>query len=366
MADDFYALIMAGGGGTRLWPLSRRTRPKQMLRLVGDRTLFQLAVDRLLPIFPAEHIIVVTVEEQFDTLRRQVPELPESSFMIEPEARGTASVIGLGATVLRDRYGECVMACLPADHHIGDENRFRECLLAAYEVAANDYLVTMGIPPTHPATGYGYIQRGAPLGDDHGFKAYEVQEFKEKPSRPVAEAYLASKDYYWNSGMFVWKVGRILKEIDLRMAGLHDGLGRISMSLGTPAQDKTLRAVWRKLDVQTIDYGIMEKAEGVAVIAADGLDWCDIGGWTGLWDVVPEDATGNIIVAKNVLAIDSKGSLVFQDSGKEAGRMIAMLGVTGMIIVDTGDALLVCPRDRAEDVRQIVAKLENENMRDLL
>jgi len=166
--------------------------------------------------------------------------------------------------------------------------------------------------------------------------------------------------------MFVWKAGRILKEIDLRMTGLHEGLGRISMSLGSPEQDKTIQAVWRDLDVQTIDYGIMEKAEGVAVIAADGLDWCDIGGWTGLWDVVPEDATGNIIVAKNVLAIDSKGSLVFQDSGKEAGRMIAMLGVTGMIIVDTGDALLVCPRDRAEDVRQIVAKLENENMRDLL
>jgi mannose-1-phosphate guanylyltransferase len=337
-----------------------------MLRLVGERTLFQRTVDRLLPILPIENIIVVTVEEQLDALREQTPKLPQSSFLIEPEGKGTASVIGLGATVLRERYGECIMAALPADHYIENDDRFRESLLAAYEAAAHDYMVTMGISPSYPATGYGYIQRGKPIGNFRDFRAFDVEIFKEKPSLSVAEGYLADGNYAWNSGMFIWKAERILEEIQKQMKELHEGLERISQSLGTKDEQAVMRDVWQGLENQTIDYGIMEKANRVAIIEADGLGWFDIGGWAGLWDVLPEDKHGNIIIAEDVVAIDSKGSLIFQESEGETPRLIAMLGVTDMIIVDMGDALLLCPRDRAEEIRALVKRLEREGKSDLL
>jgi mannose-1-phosphate guanylyltransferase len=252
MADDFYALIMAGGGGTRLWPLSRLSRPKQMLRLIGDRTLFQMAVDRLLPIFPAERILVVTVQEQVDELKRQAPEIPESSFLIEPEGKGTASVIGLGATALKARCGDCVIASLPADHYIENGERFRDCLMAGYEVASKGFLVTLGIPPTYPATGYGYIKRGGAIGTYGDFEAYAVDSFKEKPSLPQAEQYHKSGEYAWNSGVFVWKAGRIIEEIERQMKHLHNGLMQVSRSIGTPEEQATLQSVWKDLEKQTI------------------------------------------------------------------------------------------------------------------
>jgi mannose-1-phosphate guanylyltransferase len=366
MTDDLCALIMAGGGGTRLWPLSRRTRPKQMLRLIGDRTLFQMTVDRLLPMLPLEQIIVVTVDEQLALLKEQAPELPDSNFVVEPEGKGTASVIGLGATILQERYGNCVMACLPADHYIEDADRFRNALLAAYEAAKNDHLVTLGISPSHPATGYGYIQQGELIGTYQGFKVHEVLKFVEKPTLPKAEEYLSSGEFNWNSGMFIWKVERILGEIGRQMKSLSNGLGRISQSLGTADEEKTLESVWSGLETQTIDYGIMEGAERVAVVAADGLGWFDIGGWSGLWDVLPEDEDGNILMAENVVSINSQGSLVLQESEEDGDRLIALVGASNMIVVDTGDAVLVCPREHAEDIRRLVERLDSEGHVDFL
>jgi mannose-1-phosphate guanylyltransferase len=313
-----------------------------------------------------EQIIVVTVDEQLDILREQAPELPESSFLVEPEGKGTASVIGLGAAVLHKRYGNCVMACLPADHYIEEVERFRNALLAAYESAEEDYLVTLGISPTYPATGYGYIQQGELIGSYRDFKVHEVLKFVEKPALPVAEGYISNGEFLWNSGMFIWRAERILEEIGRQMEGLSDGLARISSSLGTEEEKETLKSVWSGLEKQTIDYGIMEGAERVAVVAADGLGWFDIGGWSGLWDVLPEDEQGNILMGKNVVSIDSQGSLVFQESGGEGDRLIALVGVSNMIIVDMGDAMLVCPRERAEEIRRLVERLESEGQADLL
>jgi mannose-1-phosphate guanylyltransferase len=359
MADDFYAMIMAGGGGTRLWPLSRRAKPKQQLQLIGERSLFQRTVDRLLPIMAAEHIIVATIAEQVDALQAQAPMLPSSSFLIEPEPKGTASIVGLGAAVLQSRHGDVIMACLPADHYIEDEDRFRECLLAAHKLAGDGNLVTLGITPTYAATGYGYIHFGERIGKKRGFETFVVRSFTEKPSSGRAERYIAEGGYAWNSGMFIWRTDSILEEIARQMPALHEGAVQIVRSMGGAEEKTTMQEVWRSLRNQTIDYGIMEGARKVAMVAADELGWCDIGGWSGLTDVMKEDENRNLILADHAIVIDSEGSLLFQEAAGQ-DRLVALLGVSDLIVVDTGDAVLVCPRERAEEVRRIVETLKNE------
>jgi mannose-1-phosphate guanylyltransferase len=213
MTANYYSIIMAGGGGTRLWPLSRRHRPKQLLRLFDEKSLFQIAVDRLLPIMPPEQVFVVTIEAQAQLLQPQAPMLPAENFIMEPAPRGTASVIGLAATILHGRDPDCVMAALTADHYISHVDRFQELLLAAYELACEGDLVTLGISPSYAETGYGYIRRGESRGRYRGYEAFHVGAFKEKPTSEQAQAYISSGEYAWNSGMFVWKAARILEEI---------------------------------------------------------------------------------------------------------------------------------------------------------
>jgi mannose-1-phosphate guanylyltransferase len=252
------------------------------------------------------------------------------------------------------------MACLPADHYMQNEERFRRSLMAAYEIAEKGHLVTLGIPPTHAATGYGYIHQGKSIGKFLEFEVFEVESFKEKPSFSQAEEFLASGGYAWNSGMFVWRTSSILEEIEMQMEELHAGLMEISGSFGKPDESVVLEKVWHRLKSQTIDYGIMEGARQVAMIAADGLGWFDIGGWDGLADARQKDDDGNLILAEEAIAIDSKGIVLFQDADGASKRLIAVLGVKDLIIVDTGDAILVCSKDRAEEVRRIVENLEVE------
>ncbi|HEY70286.1 MAG TPA: NTP transferase domain-containing protein [Anaerolineae bacterium] len=366
MSDDYFALIMAGGGGTRLWPLSRRTRPKQLLKLVGDRSLFQMTVDRLLPLIPAERIHVVTIEEQADALREQVPVIPEGNFLKEPCPRGTASVIGLGAIMLQERYGDCVMACLPADHYMKNDELFRNCLSAAYELAKQEHLVTLGITPTHPSTGYGYIHRKERLGNIGGLAAYSVEGFKEKPSASLAETYIEQGDYAWNSGMFIWKPSVILNELGSQMPDLTAGLNRIREALGRTDQKNVLDRVWVELQSETIDYGVMEGAEKVAMIVADELGWFDIGGWSGLVDILQEDQDGNLLLGNEILAIDTNETLVFQEDREEERRLIALLGVKDLIVVESGNAILICPRARAEEVRLLVERLNERRKNEYL
>jgi mannose-1-phosphate guanylyltransferase len=351
MLENYYAVIMAGGGGTRLWPLSRQTRPKQMLKLFDARTLFQTAVDRLGSIFPGERILVVTVEEQAKELHSQCPFLPFENFLIEPMPRGTASVVGLAAAVLKQRDPESVMAVLTADHYIGNEENFRSLLMTGEEVAHQDYLVTLGITPTYPSTGYGYIQQGEPLGTYGERDVYHVLRFKEKPGEEQAKQMLVGGDHAWNSGMFIWRTDRILEEFQRQMPDLYHSLEKISTSWNTPDRIQTVHQIWPAIKSETIDYGIMEGAERVAVIPAADLGWSDVGSWDSLFEVLPSDEYGNIVLGGQHIGLDSSGSLIYVNNGS---RIMVTIGVSDLVLVDTGDVVLVCPKDQAQKVREVV------------
>ena len=354
MYDHYYAVIMAGGGGTRLWPLSRKSRPKQMLRLLEERSLFQTSAERLEGVFSPERIFVVTVMEQAEELKLQCPEIPAENYLIEPMPRGTASVIGLAAVALRNRDPQAVMAVLTSDHFIGNESGFRELLIAAHDLASEDYLVTLGLSPTFPATGYGYIQRGELINQYHGFNAYHAVRFKEKPSEEQASQMLATGDHSWNSGMFVWRVERILSEFARLMPNLSSGLQTISQSLGSSEEQSTIQQIWPNLRNETIDYGIMERAEDVAVFQATGLEWSDVGSWDSLFEVLEADQSGNIVIGGKHIGLETRESLVYVN---QEHRLIVTIGVDDLIVVDTGDVLLVCRKDQAQKVRQIVNQL---------
>ena len=357
MFEHYYAVIMAGGEGSRLWPLSRKSRPKQMVQLGSDRTLFQFAIDRVKPILPAERIYVVTVESQAAVLQEQCPEIPAENFLIEPKPRGTASVVGLAALALRQRDPQAVMAILAADHLIQDVEYFHTLLEQAHTLAEEGYLVTLGIRPTYAATGYGYIQRGSKL-DNYPFLVYEVQRFKEKPDEATARQFFARGDHDWNSGMFVWHVERIWEEFQRWMPALSEKLAEIARSWGTPAQAEVLNSVWPSIKPQTIDYGIMEQADRVVVIPAADLGWNDVGSWESIFEVFSPGENGNIVLEAEHIGLGTENSLVVSD---QAGRLIVTLGVSDLIVVDTQDAVLVCSRKYAQKVREVVALLKQKD-----
>ena len=338
-----------------MWPASRRLRPKQSLRLVGERTLFQLAVDRVSAMLPFERILVVTGDDQVELLHRQVPDLPLSSFVLEPEPRGTAAVAGLASLVIESRSPGSVMACLTADHSIAHPERLVAALQAARALALEGDLVTLGISPTYPATGYGYIERGEERGIHEGHQAYRVLSFKEKPDADVAREYVSDGRHYWNSGMFVWRADRLRQEIARQLPALEAGLASIATMVESGAGPDAYAAVWSDLPTQTIDYGVMEHAERVSVIPADDLGWCDIGSWDRLFEIVDADAAGNVVLGESErLMIDTRNTLVY---GEDAKRLVVTLGVDDLLVIEAGDVVLVCPRSRAEDVRGIVGRL---------
>lgn len=360
--EHYYAVIMAGGGGTRLWPLSRQARPKQMLRLLDERSLFQTSVERVEDIFTPHRILVVTVEEQAAELKSQCPQIPAENFLLEPMPRGTASVVGLAAVALQQRDPQAVMAILTSDHFIGNEDGFRRLLSAAYEVAQDDYLVTLGITPTFAATGYGYIQRGESLAHYQGLEVFRALRFKEKPAEEQALQMIASGDHSWNSGMFVWRVERVLDEFARQMPGLHGKLQEIASAWGSARQSSVVQRIWPELKNETIDYGIMEGALNVAVIPAAGLGWSDVGSWDSLFELLPSDPHGNIVMGGQHIGVDTRQSLVYVN---QEHRLIVTIGVEDLVVVDTGDVLLVCRKDQAQKVRQVVNQLK-ENGRGYL
>ncbi len=354
---------MAGGGGTRLWPLSHQGKPKQLLTLGEDSSLFQMAIDRLQGLFPPERILVVTVQEQAKLLQAQRSDIPTENFLIEPMPRGTASVVGFAAMALKQRQPNAVMAVLTADHIIKNEGKFRQLLEAAYDIASKDYLVTLGIEPTSPSTGYGYIQRGEPIGTFGGFEAFRVLSFKEKPPKPLAREFLARGDHDWNSGMFIWKASRILDEIERQMPELSQALDRIAAAWNSENRAEVIRTEWQNIKTQTVDYGIMEGAERVAVLAAEDLGWSDVGSWESVYDVMTPDENGNIILTAKHIALNTKATLVVSDTNK---KMIVTIGIRDLVIVDSGDALLVCTREDAQNVRQVVNLLKEKGLEEYL
>ncbi len=354
--EHTYAVIMAGGGGTRLWPLSRRERPKQMLSLVEGHSLFQATLRRLERLFPPDRTLIVTVEEQAERLKSQAAFIPDENFLLEPAPRGTASAIGLAAIAIQKRHPQGSMAVLPADHYIHNDERFAGLLRTAMAVAEKDYLVTLGITPTYPATAYGYIQSGERLPESFDYAAHRVLRFIEKPNKAQARSLLEAGNYFWNSGMFFWKVRNILNEMSRQMPDLYSVLMQIERVWGSAQQASTLERLWPGLRSETIDYGIMEHAERVAVLPAEGLEWNDIGNWESLFDVLPTDANGNIVFGSQHVAVETSNSLIY---GNHDGRLIVTIGIDNLVIVDTGDALLICHKEQAAKVRQMVEHLKN-------
>lgn len=363
MSEHSYAVIMAGGGGTRLWPISRKESPKQLLPLLGKETLFQSTVSRLEKVFPPERILVVTVEEQAREMKKQVPSIPEENYLIEPAPRGTASVVALAAAVLKKRDPEAVMAIQTADHHIRNHDLFKYLLHTAIAVAEKEYLVTLGITPTYPSTGYGYIQQGDALDGDYKYPVFEVKRFKEKPDEATAQKLLHSGDHSWNSGMFVWRVDTILDEVLRQMPDLFKVVSEIASSWDTPQRNDVIADLWYDLKSQTVDYGIMEKADRVAVLPAGGLGWSDVGSWDSLFEVLLPDMNGNVASNSQHLGLDTHNSLIY---GVDDQRLIVTIGMDDIVVVDAGDVLMICKIDQSQKVKDVVEHLKKHKQEKFL
>jgi mannose-1-phosphate guanylyltransferase len=353
-----YAVIMAGGGGTRLWPISRKETPKQLLPLLGKDTLFQSTVARLEKLFPPERILVVTVAEQAREMQKQVPAIPLENYLIEPAPRGTASVVALAAAVLQKRDPQAAMAIQTSDHYIRNRDLFHYLIRAAFDVAQENYLVTLGITPTYPSTGYGYIQQGAALNGNYRYPVYVVERFKEKPDEETAQKLLRSGDHSWNSGMFVWRADTILREIERQMSELFKVVNKIAGAWGTSEQDKVVQENWFDLKSQTIDYGVMERAERVAVLPAGGLGWNDVGSWDSLFEVLLPDMNGNVANNAQHLALDTHNTLVYSKTDE---RLVVTIGLDDIVVVDAGDVLMVCKVDQSQKVKDVVEHLKKHH-----
>lgn len=357
---NIYAVIMAGGAGTRFWPLSRESSPKQMLKIIGEDTMIRQTIKRLHGFVPYGNVSIVTSENLAFDLRFHLEELKKGKkhlkIIAEPFGRNTAAAIGLAAVCLEKIDPDSAMVVLPADHSICNEKAFIKTLKKAAECAEGGYLVTLGIKPTKPETGYGYIKAGTRC---KGQDARKVEKFTEKPDIKTAQRYLADGNYLWNSGIFVWKVSVILDEIKRYMPSLYKGLLKIEKAIGTEKEKKAVEDVYSKLESISIDYGVLEKSKNVMVVPAD-FGWSDVGSWAVLDEVLTHDANGNIIKG-NVINIESNDSLVFGSD-----RLVATVGLKDMIVVDTSDATLVCPKDKAQDVRKVVDELKKRGREECL
>jgi mannose-1-phosphate guanylyltransferase len=323
-----------------------------------------MSLDRLKSWIPNDHILVAAPAELSGALRAQAPELSEAAFLPEPSPKGTAAVIGLSALRIAQADPQAVMICLTADHFIGNAERLQLVLQAATEACATGDLVTLGIRPLAPDTGYGYIERGERVGAVRGVDVHRVEAFKEKPDRLVAETYVADGRHVWNSGMFVWRVDSLLSAIRRCMPELHAALDRIRVAWGTNREADVLAEVWPAIAPATIDVGLMERADNVIVLDAGDLRWADVGSWDRLYELRAPDADGNVLDTPAGLAVDSRRTLVIS-TGRDRGaraKLIALLGVEDLIVIDTPDALLVCPRHRAADVREVVARLKESGL----
>ncbi|MDA8125691.1 MAG: mannose-1-phosphate guanylyltransferase [Deltaproteobacteria bacterium] len=355
-----FAVIMAGGKGSRFWPRSRETRPKHLLDILGERTIIQETVARIRPLVPPERILVVTGQSHAAELIRQLPEIPAENILIEPVGRNTAPCIGLAALHILQRGTDEVMLVLPSDHRIGAEETFRQILRAAAEVAAaGKALVTVGIRPTGPETGYGYIEQGDPVPTDGAAKVYRVRSIREKPDRALAEQFLQKGGFSWNSGMFVWKASTILAEIRQFLPDLHQGLLKIQEALGTDREEEIVATTYGALKGVSIDYGVMEKAKEVLVIPGE-FGWSDLGSWDALWEVSPKGEKENAVRGEWI-AVEAKRCLVHSPE-----KLVALVGVEDLLVVDTPDALLICRRGRSQEVRKVVEALEKRGLTDYL
>lgn len=344
------ALIMAGGRGERFWPRSRKNLPKQFLSLTDDgKTMIQLTVERILPLVKMEDIYIATNKNYRELVRSQLPGIPEENILCEPVGRNTAPCIGLGAAHIGKKYENALMLVLPSDHLIKFNNMFLSSLREACRVAMeDDNLVTLGITPTYPETGYGYIKFNPQktLGG-----AYQVERFVEKPTLEVAKEYLETEEYLWNSGMFIWKLSSIWKNMEKYMPETYAGLQRIGAAIGTLEEEAVLEQEFAALPSVSIDYGIMEKAQHIYTIPGT-FGWDDVGSWLAVERIKKTNEDGNVVNG-NVITIDTHNCIV-----QGTNKLIAAVGLRDLIIVDTEDAILICEKHRAGDIRKVTENLK--------
>jgi mannose-1-phosphate guanylyltransferase/mannose-6-phosphate isomerase len=353
--DSIFAVIMAGGSGTRFWPLSREKMPKQLLKIGGEETLIQKTVSRILPLARQENVFVVTNQSLVDEIIFQLSSKFgmqwDKNIILEPESKNTAPALGLAALHLERLDKESVMIVLAADHAIRKDEEFLALLAKAADTAQLGYLVTLGIKPARPETGYGYIKAGSPCQEKGMQGVRRVEAFVEKPDSETAKGYLGEGCYYWNSGIFIWKTKTLLHEIEKHAPSLYAGLLEIRGSIGSEKEAEVIKQVFKKLESVSIDYAVMEKTDRAAVIPAD-IGWSDVGSWSALDDVSEHSASGNVIVG-NVIDLESSGSIIYAEK-----RLVATIGLKDTVVVDTPDATLVCRKDKTQEVKKIVQELK--------
>lgn len=354
-----YALILAGGRGTRFWPRSRRSSAKQVLDLTGAGPLIRLTVERLLPLVPAQNIHVLTSAELRDAVRRLLPQVPAQQILAEPAGRNTAPAIGLGAKILLDRDPRAVMGVFPADHHIGREAAFRRLASAAWREAAKGRMVLLGIEPRRPDTGYGYIEFPKDSLRPGSLQPAAVARFREKPDAATARRYLRSGNYLWNAGIFFWPAALYLERLRECLPGTHDRIAALP-PFGSRRFARALAEHFPHCDNISVDYAVLEKTQGVIGFAAADIGWSDLGSFEAVYELLEKDAAGNASRGE-LLALDARGN--YTDA---PGKLVALLGVEDLIVVDTPDALLVTRRALAQRVGEIVKALENRGRNGLL
>jgi len=360
------AVLLAGGRGTRFWPRSRASTPKQLLNIVGRETMLCQTVERLRSLVPHRAIWVVTNRDQARSVRHELPAVPRSHILAEPVGRNTAAAIGLAAIHLAREHGDALMVVLPSDAWVREVERYRRLVRAALELARRPgNLVVLGIPPTRPETGYGYVERGRSAGRAQGIAAFAVRRFTEKPALRQARNYLASGRFFWNAGMFIWRVSTLLENLERFLPATHLALTEIAQSIGSRRYDSHLRQIYPHLENISVDYAIMEPATRMAppprvfVIPAR-IGWSDIGSWAAVYELMAERAGANVSAGPS-FALDSTGNYFYSPQ-----KLTAAIGVDDLVLVETDDALLVCARDRSQDVGKIVKWLERTRRKELV
>jgi len=354
---DLVVMILAGGGGTRFWPLSTEEKPKQFLKLFGDRSLLQESFDRICDLIPHQQILVLTNLAFIDLVREQLPEIPPENIIGEPILRDTAAAVCLGTVLSHKRFGNSIIATLTADHIIEPIDAFHKTLLSAARMAhESETLYTFGIQPTYPATGYGYLELGTKVADDEGIEHFQLVSFKEKPDRETASHYVDEGRFYWNSGMFVWTTKTIIREIETHIPNHLRAISEAVRFEHTPQWASALKKAFESLEPISIDYAVMEKAQEVRCIVSK-FSWIDVGSWQALKDLLPHDDAGNCCRGQALIQ-DAKGNLVFCENPKEA---VMLIGVKDLIVVRVGQRTLIAHKDRSEEIKKLVQIMRNNS-----